>query len=93
MPPLLAALLMIELGCDLRIIQAIDRGMEWRRWQSYWESPMVSNGIYAHFANYWYDGWTGCYPSAAKPMHPHTIGSFWWPSHRYGQRYERHKSH
>ena len=31
MPPLLAALLMIELGCDLRIVRAIDLGMEWRR--------------------------------------------------------------
>jgi hypothetical protein len=30
MPPLLAALLMIELGCDIRIVQAIDLNMEWR---------------------------------------------------------------
>jgi len=27
MPPLLAALLMIELNCDIRIIQAIDLNM------------------------------------------------------------------
>jgi hypothetical protein len=86
MPPLLAALLMIELGCDLRIIEAIDRGMEWRRWQRNWGS---SDSIYAYPTNYWYDGWTGCYPTAAKPMYPHTIGSFWWPSERYGERYPR----
>jgi hypothetical protein len=29
MPPLLAALLMMELGCDLRIVEAIDLSMEW----------------------------------------------------------------
>jgi len=29
MPPLLAALLMIELGCDLHIVEAIDLE-EWR---------------------------------------------------------------
>jgi len=31
MPPLLAALLMMELHCDLRIVQAIDLAMEWRK--------------------------------------------------------------
>ena len=30
MPPLLAALLMIELGCTLDTIMAIDWSMEWR---------------------------------------------------------------
>jgi hypothetical protein len=30
MPPLLAALFMVALGCDLRIVEAIDLGMEWR---------------------------------------------------------------
>jgi hypothetical protein len=46
MPPLLAALLMIKLGCDLCIVEAIDLGQEWRRWQP-------------SRANLWYAGWLG----------------------------------
>jgi len=80
MPPLLAALLMIELGCDLRIIEAIDRGQEWRHWQGddsrYWR---------AHYSDNWYAGWLGHRPALLCPS---TIGSFWWPKHC-GRRYPR----
>jgi hypothetical protein len=48
MPPLLAALLMIELGCTLGMVEAIDLGVEWR--------------IYCNTLAYswsWYDGRIG----------------------------------
>jgi hypothetical protein len=35
MPPLLAALLMMELGCDLRIVMAIDLSMPRNSHESY----------------------------------------------------------
>lgn len=49
MPPLLAALLMVELHCDLRIVQAIDLGMEWRKHFPY--------GF--HVSGDWYAGFIG----------------------------------
>jgi hypothetical protein len=79
MPPLLAALLMIELGCDLRIVEAIDRGQEWR------ESDKC-----ARYADSWYAGWLGHHQTAAEPLPRFVAGSFWWPLPRYGQRYDRH---
>jgi hypothetical protein len=82
MPPLLAALLMIELGCDLRIVEAIDRGQEWRRWQISWGSAVDR---YANCADTWYAGWLGKRPN--QPLH--TVGSFLWPSKHWGQRYAR----
>jgi hypothetical protein len=49
MPPLLAALLMMELSCDIRIVQAIDLSMEWR----------VLGMSTSFWADSWYDGHLG----------------------------------
>jgi hypothetical protein len=43
MPPLLAALLMMEFGCDFRIVAAIDLNMEWGKYS------------YPNFAKNWYN--------------------------------------
>jgi hypothetical protein len=64
MPPLLAALFMIEFTCDLRIVQAIDQGMEWRHY---------SDTLCTH--RNWYDGWIG---RLAPTSHLHR-GAYSWP--------------
>jgi hypothetical protein len=43
MPPLLAALLMMEFGCDFRILAAIDLNMKWRQYP------------FPRFAKNWYN--------------------------------------
>ena len=48
MPPLLAALLMIELGCTLGMVEAIDLGVEWR----------MHYDTHAH-SRAWYSGYAG----------------------------------
>jgi hypothetical protein len=53
MPPLLAALLMMEFGCDLRIIAAIDANMEWRHQFSDIEEFL------SFPTSCWYDGYIG----------------------------------
>jgi hypothetical protein len=67
MPPLLAALLMMEFDCDIRIIQAIDLNMEWRFFGSL-GLPI------ALWTDSWYAGHVGCslnngywWPSARHP--------------------------
>ena len=71
MPPLLAALLMMELGCDWSIVEAIDLSMEWRHWQQ------------TLSANCWYEGVLG-HPMA-KEVFFVGAGTFWWPSPRLAQ--------
>jgi hypothetical protein len=58
MPPLLAALLMIEFDCDLRIVEAIDLGVEWRR---YGDVVMYSRGWFGAvmYSRGWFGGWLG----------------------------------
>jgi hypothetical protein len=65
MPPLLAALLMIELGCTLSIIESIDHNMEWNR--------------YTSCSNSWYHGRIGqkWNPILHKRL---GAGTFVWPS-------------
>ena len=63
MPPLLAALLMIELGCTLNIVEAIDLGVEWR----------MHDDTYDLSRN-WYNGGTGCQLGIKL-----TRGTFTWP--------------
>ena len=80
MPPLLAALLMIELGCDLRIVAAIDLGQEWRRWQ-----PSVCEGwssaYCTHWNPYWSDGWyAGWLGRCVKNSKALSMGTFLWPT-------------
>lgn len=41
MPPLLAALIMMEFGCDLRIVTAVDINMEWLKFTYYAEPQSV----------------------------------------------------
>ena len=53
MPPLLAALLMIELHCDMRAIKAIDLNMEWKR---------NTYGILDLYSNSWYLGYVPMAP-------------------------------
>jgi len=52
MPPLLAALLMMEFDCTLDIVEAIDLGVEWRR---FWKSSPTSR----EYSKHWYDGLLG----------------------------------
>jgi hypothetical protein len=52
MPPLLAALLMIEMGCSLAIIEAIDLNMEWNPWRA----DAVYRPWCREFSESWYDG-------------------------------------
>ena len=80
MPPLLAALLMMELGCDLRIVEAIDLGMEWRQaWSATdWQEPMHANVC----AEAWYHGRIGC----RLPRLPR-FGTYGWPRDSYGWAY------
>jgi len=70
MPPLLAALLMIALECDLRIVQAIDLGMEWR-------CDWPRGGFSAlQCAECWYDNQLG----GRVPLAPlGRIGTYSWP--------------
>jgi hypothetical protein len=73
MPPLMAALLMIALDCDLRIVQAIDLGMEWRcDWRGLgwnadtcaaaWYGNMLGNHMPIHIRNIRYG-----------------VGTYYWP--------------
>jgi hypothetical protein len=68
MPPLLSAFLMIVLGCDLRIVQAIDLGMEWRLC---WSPSQLKPDI---IALAWYNGFLGSYKDFDDD-----IGTFLWP--------------
>jgi hypothetical protein len=55
MPPLLAALLMMEFGCTLNIVEAIDLGVVWRRFG-------INPEVYPSFVEYsknWYAGHLG----------------------------------
>jgi hypothetical protein len=81
MPPLLAALLMIELGCDLRIVEAIDLGQEWRHWQQ--SGSAVDREWYAYN---WYAGWLGCRVDNWRCPHK---GTYLWPGP--GRRYQKTK--
>jgi len=69
MPPLLAALLMIELSCDLRIVQAVDLNMQWRLYKM--------NPLYVHPWDCWYAGWLGVSESN-QPWHIYR-GTYAWP--------------
>jgi len=77
MPPLLAALFMIEFSCDLRIVQAIDLCVEWRQYEMYTTC--------AHPSTNWYAGWLG----VAEHDQPYQItrGTYAWPSHVCDRRY------
>jgi len=87
MPPLLAALLMIELGCDWRIVEAIDLGQEWRRWQPA-PTDCANRAWYIRYPTSWYAGWLG-YPPDSRALDPRAlqVGTFLWPAPEYGQRY------
>jgi hypothetical protein len=83
MPPLLAALLMMELGCDLRIVQAIDLGMEWRcDWRGLgWNADKCAAA--------WYDNRIGDH----IPIHIRNagyVGTYYWPP--YDHRRYAHKA-
>jgi len=65
MPPLLAALFMMEFSCDLRIVQAIDQSMEW---QGYTDTPQYHRD--------WYDGWIGRLAATPNSLHR---GTYSWP--------------
>jgi hypothetical protein len=71
-PPLLAALLMIELGCDLRIIEAIDLGQAWR----------CDSAWCAQYAANWYAGWLGLRYDSPRPN-----SHLGWPAPYYQLRY------
>jgi hypothetical protein len=66
MPPLLAALLMMEFGCTIDIVQAIDLNVEWlgHRWDPRWNTRWATDS--------WYQGYIGMkgQPNAA---------TYWWP--------------
>ena len=62
---------MLEFACDLRVIEAIDLGMEWR---VSWAPNQVPADVVAHS---WYSGFLGDhrpYP-IARP-----VGLFIWPN-------------
>jgi len=65
MPPLLAALLMIELGCTLGIVEAIDLGVEWRKWRTHYDTHAHSRA--------WYSGYAG------RTSHHLARGTYAWP--------------
>jgi hypothetical protein len=72
MPPLISTLLMMEFGCDFRIIAAIDRNMEWihqLRIRHY------SDECISYYTSSWYDGYIGI---ELSPMD--TIGTYRWPN-------------
>jgi hypothetical protein len=72
MPPELAALLLTSLSCNIKIIEAIDLSMEWRR-----SSKTTYPKIYS---NRWYQGALGFVYSQKESSSPDfAIGSFWWP--------------
>jgi hypothetical protein len=78
MPPGLAAFLLIVLGCDMRVVQAIDLGMEWRiTWSDSQENTRV-------VADDWYRGWLGI---RRRPSSK--IGTFVWP--RVGPEHRKYK--
>jgi hypothetical protein len=80
MPPLLAALLMIELGCDLRIVQAIDLGFEWRLY--------VDPRYAQHPCDCWYAGCIGVSQGdCSSRIHR---GTYAWPSSVCYKRYANH---
>ena len=66
MPPLLAALLMLELGCQLSIIQAIDLSMEWRKF--------YTTNDQLDYSEMWYAGWLALPEAPAK-----SPGTLLWP--------------
>ena len=71
MPPLLAALLMMEFDCDVRIIQAIDLGVEWRRCDVPRKClPEIAKPL----SDYWYAGHIGISASGV-----YLIGTYTWP--------------
>jgi hypothetical protein len=72
MPPLLAALLMMEFDCDLRIIEAIDLGVEWRRY-----TLDCIDGC----TRWWYAGCLGREDTPAD-----LVGTYIWPYH-HNRRY------
>jgi hypothetical protein len=71
MPPLLAALLMVELGCTLSIIEAIDLGVEWRMYEKH-----------EHRSLAWYDGFLGRQLGIEL-----TRGTYTWPVPLWSRRF------
>jgi hypothetical protein len=80
MPPLLAALFMIALDCDLRIVQAIDLGMEWRL---DWPGEMSMYG-YRFSACECAEAWYANKLGLQRPASHLTVGSFGWPPFDWG---------
>lgn len=70
MPPLLAALLMMEFGCDFRIIKAIDLTEEWRR-------PSIVD--YEVHNEVYYDGWLGYDDKPLFSAVGFIEGTYFWP--------------
>jgi hypothetical protein len=69
MPPLLAALFMMALDCDLRIVKAIDLGMEWRR---AWPGGFSARQC----AECWYDNKIG---HRGPLVQLGKVGTYSWP--------------
>jgi hypothetical protein len=67
MPPLMAALLMMEFGCDFRIVQAVDVNMQWRNNYMLHYYPLDAT------SQDWYSGFIGTQDGTNK------MDSFWWP--------------
>ena len=62
----MAALFVIALGCDLRIIEAINLGMEWRLdWPDIYRFAARARRTASDCAEAWYDGLLGG-PSTAE---------------------------
>jgi hypothetical protein len=76
MPPLLAALLMMEFSCDLRIVQAIDLGCEWRQYD---DNDALKR------SRYWFDGWLGVVSTGELPR-----GTYLWPWPGHCRHYSKH---
>jgi len=76
MPPLMAALLMIALDCNLRIVEAIDLGMEWRLdWPDIHRFAARARRTASDCAEAWYDLLGG--PSTAERLGG--LGTYAWP--------------
>lgn len=80
MPPLLAALLMMEFGCDFRIIEAIDLTEEWRR---------AVTDMYTMEQNtrFYYDGWLGFDNEGVFTEAKIRTGTYIWPRTCHRERF------
>jgi len=74
MPPLLAALLMIEFSCDLRIVQALDLGVEWRRYDALTAKT---------YSRSWFQGWLGSLSTDV------IRGTYTWPCPFQSRRFSK----